>query len=151
MSTLLCALDYSPPSEAAFARALDLLAADPDAVLHVVHVREQPDVRPGTGLDGLVVTEEQRLQTYVSTALARRGGRLDARVTAKVVAGVGAAAQIARAAKELQADLVIIATHGRTGLQRLMLGSVAESVVRTAPCSVLVVRPRAVAEQGGGA
>ncbi len=142
MSTLLCAIDYSPPSEAALSRALDLLAADPDATLHVVHVREAPDVRPGTGLEGLCVTEEAKLKAHVASVLAKRGGGLEARVFPKIVAGVGPAAHIARVAKELQADLVVIATQGRTGFQRLMLGSVAEAVVRSAPCSVLVVRPK---------
>jgi universal stress protein A len=50
--------------------------------------------------------------------------------------------QICEAAKERNADLIIIATHGRTGLQRLQLGSTAERVVRHAPCPVLVVRER---------
>ncbi|MBL9168822.1 MAG: universal stress protein [Verrucomicrobiales bacterium] len=48
--------------------------------------------------------------------------------------------QICDAAKERSIDLIIIATHGRTGLQRLQLGSTAERVVRHAPCPVLVVR-----------
>jgi nucleotide-binding universal stress UspA family protein len=47
---------------------------------------------------------------------------------------------IAKLAGELPAELVVVGTHGRTGLRRLVLGSVAEAVVRTAPSSVLVVR-----------
>ncbi len=43
-------------------------------------------------------------------------------------------------ATELHADLIIMGTHGRRGLSRLVLGSVAEAVVRSAPCSVLTVR-----------
>ncbi|MBD3675353.1 MAG: universal stress protein [Planctomycetaceae bacterium] len=49
-------------------------------------------------------------------------------------------------AKEEQADLVVMATHGRTGLTRLLMGSVAEHVVRNAPCSVLTVSPRSLTE-----
>jgi nucleotide-binding universal stress UspA family protein len=48
--------------------------------------------------------------------------------------------EIAEAAKSLEADLIIIATHGYTGLKHLLLGSTAERVVRSAPCPVLVVR-----------
>ena len=48
--------------------------------------------------------------------------------------------EITAAAGELQADLIILATHGRTGLSHVLLGSVAERVVRHAPCPVLVVR-----------
>ena len=90
MSILLCAIDYSAPGDAALSRALDLLAADPDATLYVVHVREAPDVRPGTGLQGLCVTEDAKLKAHVADTLAKRGGgALDARVTPKIVAGVG--------------------------------------------------------------
>lgn len=51
--------------------------------------------------------------------------------------------EIVAAAKDLHADLVCIATHGRGGLARVILGSVAEMVVRHAPCPVLTVRPGA--------
>jgi universal stress protein A len=50
--------------------------------------------------------------------------------------------EIAAAARELEVDLIIIATHGRTGLKHVLLGSTAERVVRHAPCPVLTVRPR---------
>lgn len=50
------------------------------------------------------------------------------------------ASEIAAAAKEMDADLIIIATHGHTGLKHMLLGSVTEDVVRIAPCPVLVVR-----------
>ena len=48
-----------------------------------------------------------------------------------------------------ESDLIILATHGRTGLARALLGSLAEVVVRTAPCPVLVVRALREAEQSG--
>jgi nucleotide-binding universal stress UspA family protein len=51
-----------------------------------------------------------------------------------------AAAAILSAASELPAELVVVGSHGRTGLNRVALGSVAEAVVRAAPCSVLTVR-----------
>jgi len=47
------------------------------------------------------------------------------------------------AAEERRADLIVLATHGRTGLKRLLIGNVAEKVVRHAPCPVLIVKPRA--------
>jgi nucleotide-binding universal stress UspA family protein len=56
----------------------------------------------------------------------------------------GRAAQgIADAAIDVGADLIVIGTHGRTGIAHMLLGSVAEQVVRTAPCSVLTIRPDA--------
>ena len=51
--------------------------------------------------------------------------------------------EIADAARTLQVDLIIISTHGYTGLKHALLGSTTERVVRHAPCPVLVVRPRA--------
>jgi nucleotide-binding universal stress UspA family protein len=51
------------------------------------------------------------------------------------------ATEIDAAAKDLKADLICVSTHGRTGLAHLLLGSVAERIVRYAPCPVLIVRP----------
>jgi nucleotide-binding universal stress UspA family protein len=48
--------------------------------------------------------------------------------------------EITSAARELEADLIIISTHGRTGLSRMFVGSTTEKVVRSAPCPVLIVR-----------
>ncbi len=52
--------------------------------------------------------------------------------------------QIVRAAKSLQADLIVMGTHGRTGISRLLTGSVASRVISRAHCPVLVVRGRSV-------
>lgn len=65
------------------------------------------------------------------------------RVETEVVTGVHAAPGIVRACESTGADLIVIATHGRGGLPRLLLGSVADKVVRAAPVPVLVTRPRA--------
>ena len=51
------------------------------------------------------------------------------------------AQEIVEYAREIHADVVVIGTHGRSGVSRLLMGSVAENVVRNAPCPVLVVRP----------
>jgi universal stress protein A len=53
------------------------------------------------------------------------------------------AAEIVNAAKEWPADVIVIGSHGRAGVTRVLLGSVAEAVMRHAPCPVLVVRPEA--------
>ncbi len=60
-----------------------------------------------------------------------------------------AASEILRVAREGKCDLVVLGTHGRTGLRRLLMGSVAEQVVRQAPCPVVTVKaPSAAAEPG---
>ena len=67
------------------------------------------------------------------------GGTFPGAWQAAVVAG-HPADEIVHAARERGADLIVMATHGRTGLQHVLLGSVAEKVVRLAPCPVLTVR-----------
>jgi nucleotide-binding universal stress UspA family protein len=59
----------------------------------------------------------------------------------EVIVHGDAAAEIVRVARERQVDLIVISSHGRTGLGRILFGSTAESVVRHAPCPVLVVKP----------
>jgi nucleotide-binding universal stress UspA family protein len=58
-----------------------------------------------------------------------------------------AAAEIVRVAKERSVDLIVIASHGRTGLGRILFGSTAEAVVRHASCPVLVVKPSQTEEK----
>jgi len=56
--------------------------------------------------------------------------------------------EICNAAREIQADLIVIPTHGYTGLKHMLIGSTAEKVVRHAPCPVLVIRPNASKDAG---
>jgi nucleotide-binding universal stress UspA family protein len=60
-----------------------------------------------------------------------------------------AASEIVRVAKERNVDLIVVSSHGRTGLGRILFGSTAEAVVRHAPCPVLVVKPEPKQEAGG--
>jgi nucleotide-binding universal stress UspA family protein len=64
-------------------------------------------------------------------------------VSRQVVVGIPYR-KIVEVAEAAKADLIVVATHGRTGLSHLVMGSVAERVVRTAPCPVLTIRPTAV-------
>lgn len=59
----------------------------------------------------------------------------------EIIAHGEAASEIVRVAEERQADLIVISSHGRTGLGRILFGSTAEAVVRHASCPVLVVKP----------
>ena len=83
---------------------------------------------------------EQRL--VEATAEARVAGALD--VQSKLLTGP-VANEIVDFARQDQFDLIVMGTHGRTGLRHLVLGSVAEKVVRTASCAVLTVRARETA------
>lgn len=97
----------------------------------------------------------ERLPYLVSARLTRakvRRGALDqmrkelkwvrastVKVESRVVSG-SPPEEILRAAKEFRADLIVLGTHGRTGIEHLLLGSVAEKILRLAPCPVLTLR-----------
>jgi nucleotide-binding universal stress UspA family protein len=129
--TILHPTGFSEPSEAAFGRACSL-ARDYDARLVVLCVVPLPAVLygppPEEYLDHL---QEQLAQTQARDPKVRMEHLL--------VEGDPVTA-ILRAAEEVGCDLIVMGTHGRTGLGRLLLGSVAEQVVRRASCPVLTVR-----------
>ena len=83
---------------------------------------------------------QQQLREALRSALEGAMARVGAVGEARVLDG-SAASAIVDCAEELAAGLVVVGTHGRTGLARLALGSVAERVIRSAGCSVLAVRP----------
>jgi nucleotide-binding universal stress UspA family protein len=132
-----CAIDFSEPSRLAMHQASEL-ARRFDGDLELVHVHTPPapvgDVTSAdVGPEALGI--EKRMATWRDEA-ARLVGRP---VRSTVVPG-DAAAEIVRLAHEQWFDLIVVGTRGRRGLKRLALGSVAERVVREAPCAVLVVR-----------
>lgn len=104
----------------------DLSVALPDAMMPV------PVAAPD--MDEILATARESVAKVIADKnLARLNATSDVRVGS-------AAEEIAAAAAAAKADLVVIGTHGRGGLAHLLLGSVAEKVVRTAPCPVLTVR-----------
>ena len=135
--------DFSSASRAAFAHAVTL-ARDEGAELLIVHVLSSvmPMVGDGylspTTYDDLQRSVRAQGQKNVDKLLARAKA---ARVRARALLLEGVAAEaITRAARARHAKLIVMGTHGRTGLGRLLMGSVAERVVGTAPCPVLTVR-----------
>jgi nucleotide-binding universal stress UspA family protein len=139
LSKLLVATDFSGAAERALAVALDLAA--PGATVDVMHVVTIPTmvalpVRPFIA-EELARTETLARQTGEELVERHRRPGLELRFT--TVAG-DAREAILRRLDEQGHDLVVLGTHGRTGLSRLVMGSVNEAVVRHAPCSVLVAR-----------
>jgi nucleotide-binding universal stress UspA family protein len=137
--------DFSSASRPAFERAI-ALARDARGELTVLHVLSP--ILPVVG-EGYIPP-----QTYESIDAAGRKSaqrKLDALVARARKAGVRARAlllegsahdQIARAAKGRRADLIVMGTHGRSGLARFFVGSVASRVVSVAPCPVMTVRAK---------
>jgi nucleotide-binding universal stress UspA family protein len=139
---LLHATDFSPASRRAFAKALEL-AKESRARLLIAHARSTvvPMVDGYTAVE--VYEEVQRAGRAHATRqlerLVARAREAGVRAEPLLLEGV-AADQIVRAARRHKADMIVIGTHGRTGLGRLFLGSVAARVVATADCPVLTVR-----------
>jgi nucleotide-binding universal stress UspA family protein len=139
VATILHPTDFSDHSGFAF-RLACALARDYEARLVLLHVTLPPIIIYG---DGAVATEP-----WVVLAEAREKlQKLEVhahhvRVESLVMEG-DPVEMILRAARETHSDLIVMGTHGRTALARLLLGSVAESVLRQAPCPVLTVKPTA--------
>lgn len=143
---ILCPVDFSDPSHVAMTEAL-AIAGKAQGTVHLLHVLEpQPGTHRGEGASAAASLHALAEQARVALAELRREAEasLPGGVTDEVApGGAGAPAdRVTRAAQEGGFDLVVMGTHGRRGFRRLVLGSVAEAVVRGAPCSVLVVRPR---------
>ena len=144
---ILCATDFSDTAEAAWAAACEL-GRTLRGELVLVHVFTEFPVYPEVAvIEVQRVWEEQR--TWVERALAERVAAATRRgLAARSLIKTGVAAEgIVDAAAENHADLIVIGTHGRTGLTRLVVGSVAERVVRLAPCAVLTIKPAGVASE----
>jgi nucleotide-binding universal stress UspA family protein len=142
---ILVATDFSLDADAALAYALALARTVPASV-HVVHVVDNP-LAAGVWSSEIYTSEIQGLQINLVREAARqlrRGLRAidhhGVKLTSEVLTGRPGPA-IAQCARDGAYELVVVGTHGRTGLSHLLMGSVAEHVVRHAPCPVLVVRP----------
>jgi nucleotide-binding universal stress UspA family protein len=137
---ILVPLDFSPTS----LRALDVavpLAQENDARLFLLNVVE-PSVYPAWMEGEVLVGSEETLASSARQEMPRLAQRLvppPLQVTSLVGHG-RAAGVIVETAERNHIDLIVLSTHGHTGLDRLLLGSTAEHVVRQAKCPVFVVR-----------
>jgi nucleotide-binding universal stress UspA family protein len=135
--------DFSRASGAAFARAVAMAKAD-RAQLLLVHVLAPPIAIAGEGYISPKVYEDleasaRKYGQKLLSALQAKARKAGVKAVTLLLDGV-AHERIARAAKSKKADLIVIGTHGRTGLAKFFLGSVASRVVAAAPCPVLTVR-----------
>jgi len=143
---ILCAVDFSDSSREAMRRAADLVKATGGSLTlyHVVHVPVvgYADGAPMMPAPGVELTQQLGVEAEKSLAdWKKRAEEMGAKnVSTQVVAGVPWHMIVEALEADRAYDLVVIGTHGRTGLGRVLLGSVAETVVRHAPCPVLVVR-----------
>ncbi len=135
---ILYPVDFDSRSIGALALAREL-AHQKSAVICLFHVVPMPPGGPEKGVSYRTLESDAAKKL---ARLARRGSGRKIRYEVQVRTGQPAV-EIVRAVDTFDADLVVMATHGRTGLKRLLLDSVAERVARDATCPVLIVRPRA--------
>ncbi len=137
---ILVPIDFSEQSEKA-ATAACALAAKTGATVHLLHAYLIPVESVGLALTVSQKYVEQFVQDS-KTQLQELVARLcpNASVGPLLVESGDPREVIVHKAKDLNAELIVMGTHGRRGLIHAIMGSVAESVARSAPCSVLVVR-----------
>ena len=142
-SRILVPMDFSAPSDAAldYARGVAMRF---DASLHLLHVADDP--YPALYSGDVFVPEVDRLRRQI---VSNAAGRLKARLTASDVTDFEAtvdaiigtpAGSIVEYAGGHGIDLIVMGTHGRSGMSHVLMGSITERVIRTAPCPVLTVR-----------
>lgn len=136
LRTILIPTDFSEGSDYALRLACSL-ARHFDARLVVLHVVPPPIVGYG---EGVIPPNPQSFRETAQSQLSRLE-LPDPRVRVERWLEDGEpATEIRRVANEIDADVIIMGTHGRTGLGRLLMGSVAEEVMRKAPCPVLTAK-----------
>ncbi len=154
-------IDYSESGNLALERGLEIAIGKPAAEVHVVHVLPvaatalKPTSLPASAAayppvaeaaDDLRSYVERKVIEFRARHLAANLGCLE---TVRAHQRVNVPSEeVAQLAADVDADLVVVGTHGRRGMSRLVLGSVAETTVRWAPCPVLVVRPKATPAPG---
>ncbi len=136
--------DFSTHSKAAIPTLRDVVSADDNVTIHLVHVVDSGLYVTDFTWGGFSAEEfHQRRLEQARESLRMFTHKVDlehADFEVSVIQGVPAR-ELVEYAEEHDIDLIVMATHGRTGLDHLFMGSTAERVVRTAPCPVLTVRP----------
>jgi nucleotide-binding universal stress UspA family protein len=140
---VLCPVDFSDASRSALRVAAELSRRF-DGELTVFHAYPLPGytLPEGTILPATAMLQELAEQTDVLLVQWRAEAEADGAPRIATAKAIGEpAAEIVAAAKEGKFDVIVVGTHGRTGLAHALLGSVAERVVRRAPMPVVTVRP----------
>jgi len=141
---IICPIDFSKPSELALVQAVKTAEQTGAELLLIAVIQPIP---PSMFSDGLLLAElnslpdqsSELVQKHLATLRDNYCSAILERTSLHVSAGIPFV-EIVRYAREVEADLIVMGSHGRTGIEHMMIGSVAERVVRKAPCSVLVVR-----------
>lgn len=144
LRTILHPTDFSPEAERAFQLACSL-SRDHGSRLILLHVAPGREVLLGEfGMPPSPPEDDAALQQRLQSL------HCDSPpiVVDRLLVQGEPAEQILAAARDSRCDLIVMGTHGRSGLPRLLMGSVAEAVLREAPCPVLIVKGHAPSDTG---
>lgn len=141
--TIVIGIDFSEASDLALDEALTL-SMTRHAELHVIYVDDHFRAPEGgrEAAEATLSRIEHHTVARMKDLAQRQGRELSLRKIYSHFRLGGTAEQIAQLASDLDADLVVVGTHGRSGLKRLVLGSVAQRVAHLARCPVWIVRPK---------
>lgn len=137
-STVVVPFDFSDPSQSALEYAVDLV--DGNSQIHLIHVVESSlmaSMDMASPVPPMMDQEQQAIMLEKMQTLCK--GEQFERVTPHCLIG-DPGYEITRLAEEVEATLILMPSHGRRGLDRLLLGSVAERVLRLSHCPVLILR-----------
>ncbi len=147
LKKILCPFDFSENAQEALQYAIHLMLKDDDATIYLAHVvdsrvfdysgpfyEQEPSVMK-------VALDQSTREQLEKKLLANVPEEIQNRVETIILFGVPFL-EIIVAARNIDIDLIVIGTHGRTGLAHMIIGSVAEKVVRKAPCPVLSVKSK---------
>ena len=149
IKTILVPLDFSGFSRQALATAMPL-AQKFAAKIVLVHVYQPVAYPDAVAMSPACASLDARLHEELESMVGTPAKDQKAPFSVETVVRIGRPCEeIVNAAKETNADVIVIATHGRTGLKHVLLGSTTELVVRHADCPVLVVRERDSKEPAG--
>lgn len=137
ITRILVPTDFSDTSDAALEYAR-ILAKRFGASLHLLHAIDDPFIAEGLAAEAYVMEAPSIRTSMLDDARARLRHRAGGCTTVEAIVG-RAAPTVVDYAQQCDIDLIVMGTRGRTGLAHLLLGSVAERVVRTASCPVLTV------------
>lgn len=137
---LLAAVESATSSEQVLATATALAASVQGAELHLVHVIDAMPMRDDGGVPSAAKALDDA-RALLETLGENAGSTFRGRIVGHLAAGT-AWREIVQLAANLHADFVVVGTADKKGVQRLLLGSVAEQVAKKAPCAVLVARTR---------
>lgn len=135
---ILVAYDFSPAAQSALAWALDLQRTTGGHPVHVLHVVNPVPAVALPEMTAFPAPSEAEIAA-LARELEREVRKRSAEATTEVIRAPWIASAILEAGRKAKADLIVMGTHGRKGLSRLMLGSAAEYVVRHAECPVVTL------------